>query len=130
MPPPQVPVPSIPAFSAQFPTSLSLVPSLQADPRYDQGGSSGRQRQEHPQHHHASAAATAAEVKQKAAKMLHAGTQWFMRASKTLVKDLQTGIARHQAQQRTGGPGLGWTGLGWWASGVCCMSWQQGGKLV
>ncbi|GAB4822669.1 hypothetical protein N2152v2_009715 [Parachlorella kessleri] len=32
---------------------------------------------------------TAAEVKQKAAKMFQAGTQWFMRASKNLVKDLQ-----------------------------------------
>lgn len=49
------------------------------------------------------AAATAAEVKQKAAKMLHAGTQWFMKASKTLVRDLQTSMAKHQQHGEGGG---------------------------
>lgn len=56
------------------------------------------------------AAATAAEVKQKAAKMLHAGTQWFMKASKTLVRDLQTSMAKHQqhGEGRLGGVGCGY----------------------
>jgi len=68
---------------------MQAVPCLQAEQGYSLSGALGQGAGSGRSTASSDVAQTAAEAKQKAAKMFQAGTQWFMRAGKNLVKDLQ-----------------------------------------
>eukprot|EP00887_Chlorella_sp_A99_P002539 scaffold6.g2539.t1 len=64
--------------------------------------------------HHERPLDSVADMGHRAAKMLQSGTKWFVRASKTLVKQVQTNLhhAGHVSESGDGGAALGSQGHG------------------